>query len=352
MSSASCRAALSETTVSRGRQLDDLLGLDSCLQLASALEFGVELGTEQQRGVGEPEPQEEHDRSAQRAVRAVVVAEPADVERESEGTDDPEHDRQQGTDAHPPEARLLHVRGRVVQHRDDHRHHEQHEGPLRIAPDGQHRVRQSEPLIDLVRQSSGQCRTEEQDRGADDDDQADEDVERAQLPHWPTLVDLVDAVHRPSERADVGRRAPERSQGADDQRKARAVRLGERGDRPAELIGDIALTEIIDQAEQRVGGPLTLADQPDEGGEHDEGREHGGDRVERERRGKVRALVALVLGERHLRRVHPRTLVKVGRRLRLARIIRIRRCDLLLGGSSLECRGHERDVPLARCRQS
>ena len=65
------------------------------------------------------------------------------------------------------------------------------------------------------------------------------------------------------------------------------MRLGERGDRPAELIGDIALTEIVDQAEQRVGSPLTLADQPDERGEHDEGREHGGDRVERERGGKV-----------------------------------------------------------------
>ena len=47
------------------RQLEDFLGLDSRLQLASALELGVELGTEQQRRVGEPEPEEEHDRSAQ-----------------------------------------------------------------------------------------------------------------------------------------------------------------------------------------------------------------------------------------------------------------------------------------------
>lgn len=47
------------------RQLQRLLRLDAGLQLTSPLELGVELRTEQQREVGDPQPQEKHDRAGE-----------------------------------------------------------------------------------------------------------------------------------------------------------------------------------------------------------------------------------------------------------------------------------------------
>ena len=61
-SSCSFFAAFSLLRVSLRRELDVLLGLDAGLQLPPSLELGVELGAEQQCAVGEPEPEQEHDR--------------------------------------------------------------------------------------------------------------------------------------------------------------------------------------------------------------------------------------------------------------------------------------------------
>src|SRR6478735_133827 len=73
------------------RELDGLLGLDAALQLASALDLGVELRSEQQREVGDPQPEQEHDDPGQRAVGLVVAGEVADVEPERERREHP-HD--------------------------------------------------------------------------------------------------------------------------------------------------------------------------------------------------------------------------------------------------------------------
>src|SRR6478736_5583077 len=55
---------LARTGVPR-RKLDGLLGPDAALQLPSPFELGVELGAEQQREVGDPQPQEEDDDAGQ-----------------------------------------------------------------------------------------------------------------------------------------------------------------------------------------------------------------------------------------------------------------------------------------------
>src|SRR5204862_7866118 len=56
-------------------------------QLAPALALGVELLTEEHRQVRDPQPYEQRDRAAQRAVGLVVGAEVGDVEAEGRGGD-------------------------------------------------------------------------------------------------------------------------------------------------------------------------------------------------------------------------------------------------------------------------
>ena len=68
--------------VSRAGSWSSLLGRDAGLELAAALELGVDLGAEQQRQVGDPQPQQADDDAGQRAVGLVVAAEVGDVERE------------------------------------------------------------------------------------------------------------------------------------------------------------------------------------------------------------------------------------------------------------------------------
>jgi len=58
-----------------GRQLQIAFGRNSCLQFPSALEFGVQFGTEEQGEIGDPQPQQEDDDACQRAVGLVVAAE-------------------------------------------------------------------------------------------------------------------------------------------------------------------------------------------------------------------------------------------------------------------------------------
>ncbi len=68
------------------RQLERLLGGDADLQLTAALELGVELGAEQQRDVGDPQPQQGDDDAGDRAVGLVVGAEAAPRSRRSPPT--------------------------------------------------------------------------------------------------------------------------------------------------------------------------------------------------------------------------------------------------------------------------
>jgi hypothetical protein len=58
------------------------------------VEFGVELRAEQDREVGDPQPDEEDDDAAQSAVGLVVGVEVGHVEREPGRGDDPHEDGQ------------------------------------------------------------------------------------------------------------------------------------------------------------------------------------------------------------------------------------------------------------------
>src|SRR4051794_1997317 len=91
------------------RQLHRLLRGYPGLQLAAALQLRVELCSEQEGKVGQPQPQQEDDDSGEGAVGLVVAGEVGDVEPEERGDHDPGEDRDDGTDADPPELRLLHV---------------------------------------------------------------------------------------------------------------------------------------------------------------------------------------------------------------------------------------------------
>src|SRR3954453_3424593 len=103
----------------RGRavgQLDVLVGArDAGLELAPALDLGVQLGAEQDREVRDPQPDEEHDDAGQRAVGLVVGREPGHVEREQRRRDDPHHDGQDAARRDPGELVLLRVGRGVVQ---------------------------------------------------------------------------------------------------------------------------------------------------------------------------------------------------------------------------------------------
>src|SRR6476620_6797569 len=68
------------------RQLDGFLGLAAGLELAAALSFGVELGTDQQRHVQDPQPEQGDDDAADRAVGLVVAVGVRHVEAEGQGS--------------------------------------------------------------------------------------------------------------------------------------------------------------------------------------------------------------------------------------------------------------------------
>src|SRR6476620_7474609 len=99
------------------RQLKVLLSFDAGLELAAALDFGVDLGAEQQGQIRDPQPQEEDDDAGQGAVRLVVTGEVGDIEAEADRGNDPDQHRDARPDADPAKLGLLDVRGRVVQDR-------------------------------------------------------------------------------------------------------------------------------------------------------------------------------------------------------------------------------------------
>ena len=129
----------------------------------------------------------------------------------------------------------------------------------------------------------------------DDQPDGDEQHHRAQLPDRPPLVDLVDAVHRPPERADVARRRPDRAGEADDEGEPGASCADDLVDRALELVGHLALAQLAHDVEQRRGRRLALAEEPEQGDEGEDRREDRQHGVVGEGCGEVRALVALEL---------------------------------------------------------
>ena len=91
-----------EGLVERGR----LAGL----ALLAALQLGIELGSKEDREVRDPQPDEQDDDAAERAVGLVVRREGRDVEGEQQRHDDEDEQRQEPAGADELEARLLDVR--------------------------------------------------------------------------------------------------------------------------------------------------------------------------------------------------------------------------------------------------
>ncbi len=69
------------------------------------LEFGVELGSEENGDVGDPQPDQKDHHAAEVPVGLVVGAEVGDVDGERSRGEQPEDDGEQPTRAHPAEAR-------------------------------------------------------------------------------------------------------------------------------------------------------------------------------------------------------------------------------------------------------
>ena len=108
-------------------QLDLVLGRLAGLELAAALELGVQLGPEQHGEVRDPHPDQERHGPAERPVGLAVGAEVRHVEGERRRGEDPDHDGHDAAGRDPLEAGELRVRRGVVedrQHqRDDHQQH-------------------------------------------------------------------------------------------------------------------------------------------------------------------------------------------------------------------------------------
>ena len=212
-------------------------------------------------------------------------------------------------------------------------------GHLSDVPDGHTLLAEPHGAADRLRDRSADDEAEEHDRGHDDEEQGEQEDDGAQLPHRPSLVDLVDAVHGPAEGPDVARRAPQRAREADGEREPGLRCPDHRRDRFLEPVGDLGLAQLAQDVEHRVGRLLALAEhaeQADEGQDRGEDRQH---RVVGQRSGEVGALVALELRERGLGGVPPPRRLDVRRGLGLGRGVR-GRCGLrALGGCSLSCHG-------------
>ncbi len=272
------------------RQLDVLLGGDARLQLASALQLGVELRAEQQRDVRDPQPQQEDDDAGQRPVRAVVVGEVGDVEAEDHRRDDEDEDRQQRAEADPAELRLLRVGGGVVEDRDHHDDDRREHRPFDDLPHGRGDLPEAECRPDGV----GHRPRHDEDHQGDDDqrhaDQRDEDLRRLELPERPAFLDLVDAVHGAAEGAHVARGRPDRQRQAQDEPPARGGGVRRLLERASQGVGRIG-GDGVDDADDLVGGLAAAADQPEDREDRDQPRKDRQHRVVGQGCGDVGALV-------------------------------------------------------------
>ena len=173
----------------------------------------------------DPEPDEQRDQPAERAVGLVVGAEVGDVEGEEGRGDDPDDDRDQAAGRHPLEAAQLHVRRGVVEDGDHQQEDERHHRPLGDVPDVDRGRADTDRPGDRVDHRPGERpgRDGEQ-RQQQDHRQGDEDLQRPQLPERPPLGRLVDDVRGAHEGADVAGGRPERDARGRARRRRRRCR--------------------------------------------------------------------------------------------------------------------------------
>ena len=195
------------------RQLELLLGAGGAgLELAAALELGVELGPEQHRDVGDPHPDQQGHDPAEGAVGLVVGAEVGHVEGEQARGEDPDRHREHAARRDPLELRQLRVRGGVVED-GDHQQDHQRAGPAtwrsstssgRCRPGRCASLSASAigPLMTSATSTSASSRTIASVMSH---------LDRAQLVDRPPLAGLVDLVGRAREGAHVARGREQRA---------------------------------------------------------------------------------------------------------------------------------------------
>lgn len=305
-------------------ELQRLLGLDPGLQLAGALQLGVDLGAQQQGEVRDPQPQQEHDDAGESPVRLVVRPEVAHVEPEAGRGDDPGQDRHGGADAEPAEPRLPHVGREVVEHRDDDPDDDQDRRELGDVPDRDGGVAEADQVADPAGHRPGDHERDHHQRDEQQDRQGEGQEHGAQLPDRAALVDVVHAVHGAPEGVDVAGRRPQRAHEPDDEREPGRRRVDHLVDDGANLVQDLGRQDAGAQLEHPVDGVLALAEDAEQRDEREEAGEDREDRVVRECRGEVGALVPHELPHGGLGRVLPGRLPDLRDLVRLARIVRVR----------------------------
>src|SRR5438477_2294417 len=185
---------------------------------AFMLGFGVDLGHEQDRDVGDPQPDQENDHGGERSVGLVVRAGEADVDGEQPGGDHPEDDGEDAASRYPPEGGLPDVRAGLVEQREHHADDDHQYRPFRDIPDQYRSMADPEGRADLVRDRSGQHHDRGGDHEHDDKRDRGEQPDRAGLPDRAALVDVVDGVRGAHEGRDIARSGPHGDHQADDPR--------------------------------------------------------------------------------------------------------------------------------------
>ncbi|KXF48780.1 hypothetical protein AXA44_28205 [Rhodococcus sp. SC4] len=301
-----------------------VLGRHAGLQFASAFEFGIQFCTEEQRQIGDPEPQQEHDHAGQGAVRLVVAAEVGDVQTEQDRREDPRHDGEERTGADPAELRLLHVGRDVIE--DGHGDHDdaEDERPAGDVPDGQGGVAESDRVTHRACDGAAQREHRRSGGHQDQTDDGDGQHQRPELPHGTPLLDFVHTVHGASERPDVAGRRPHRAQQAEDQRHARGRCLDQLRDGFTQRVHGGGRPEVVDHLQDRIGGALPLPEHSQQRDQRQQRREQRQHRVIRQCGGQVGALIAREFVRRLPDDVPPGGFRQVRRRIRLPRIVGVR----------------------------
>ncbi len=161
-------------------------------------------------------------------------------------------------------------------------------------------------------------RAHEQDHDAD---QRDGELHGLELQERAALGDLVDAVHRPGERADVAGGRPDRENDARDEREAGGGRLDEAGQDRLDQREGVRGGEAAQQVEDRRHRLLPLPEHPEQRDDRDERGEQRQHRVVRQRRRDVCALVRAELAHGLPEDVLPGGLLDLRRGVGLARVV-------------------------------
>src|SRR5919106_5968437 len=117
------------------RRLELFFGGLPLSELAASLRLGVDLGAEQERESGQPEPRQHDDHRRERAPRLVVRAEHAHVDREEAGGEEPDDHGEDRSRRQEPPAGMSDVGAEVENSREGEEQAQQEDRPLERPPD-------------------------------------------------------------------------------------------------------------------------------------------------------------------------------------------------------------------------